>query len=566
VRMLSDKKAISVIIMIILLLCAAIFGALLSYMWAMANFYLEPGKANLAITNVDFSPDHSDYFYITVMNPSNSPSKTNITEISFTVNGSSQVYQVMNTTPETLPIPLEIATNKTIKCLSNWGNFAGNTITVHVSALNASGAVASVNTSFVKLGLQVQFDPTASCKQFNVTITNDAKSAINLTLTKLYVDLQSIDVAKRFPDGQNITISGINLTIGQSVSLQCLYDWENLVNPNVEVQTKEGYYVNATAKATASILLSIPNVAFNETNPDANEMSITVSNSNISKTAVDISDIVLSYNNGTQYHINASSTKPPFAPYYTLGIGNTTTFGHCIWNWGKYRNQTMTISVNVKQGFSPASKTIITPQSLVFNITDLNFCLNDTNHFLAKIANMQVSLESINVTKITVNGTDVKEFNSQIIPIGKDGVFNCTFDWKSFKGKNANITVQLLNGEEISRSITLPIVDLKLSVDQVDFARSTEGIPYVNITVVNSIFSNKTVNVTQIIFKTENITNTIDGALTHPTLLPNGYVLNIGLNVTILCPWNWTLYSKQNLTITMQTAEGFSISQTLPIP
>jgi hypothetical protein len=116
----------------------------------------------------------------------------------------------------------------------------------------------------------------------------------------------------------------------------------------------------------------------------------------------------------------------------------------------------------------------------------------------------------------------------------------------------------------MSESITLPIVDLKLPV--VHFARSTEGIPYVNITTVNSIFSNKTVNVTQITFKIGNITNTIDGTLTHPTLLPNGYVLNIGLNVTILCPWNWTLYSKQNLTITVQTKEGFSVSQTLQIP
>jgi hypothetical protein len=569
----SGKKAISTIIVIILLLCSLVFGALLSYMWVMSNFYLEPeNTTSLVITNVDFSPDHSDYFYITVMNPSNSASKANITEIYFTAEGNNRVYQVNDTKPDALPIILERATNKTIKCSSNWGNFAGNTITVHVSALSASGAVASVNTSFVQLGLQVKFNATISCRQFNVTITNNAQSVMNLTLTKLYVraresaSMALVQDVKHLPDGQNITFP-INLPIGQPVSLQCLYDWETIINPKVRVETLEGYYAEVTANATAGVLL-LTNAMFNETNP--NEMSITVSNSEYSSTAVDITDIVLTYNNGTQsqeYHINGSYTNPPFAPYYTLGIGKTKTFDHSIWNWGNYRNQTITITVNVKQGFTLyTSKTVRTPASLVFKITELNFNLNDTSHFLAKIASIPVSLENINVTKIRVNGTDVENFTSQIIPIGEERIFNCTFDWRSFRGKNADITAELLDGEIVSKSITLPIVDLKLLVDQLDFGKSIEWIPYVNITVVNSIFSNKTVNVTQVIFKTGNITDTIDGALTYPILLTNGYVLNIGSNVTILCPWNWALHSDQNLTITVQTAEGFSISQTLQIP
>ena len=566
-QMLPNKKALSTIIVIILLLCAAVFGAFLSYMWVLSNFYLEPVNTSLAITNLDFSPYHSNYFYVTVMNPSNSPSGTNITAIYFTVNGSSQVYDVTDTSPVSLPIPLERATNKTIECISNWGNFAGSTITVHVSALNASGAVASVTTSFVKLDLQVQFNATKSCRQFNVTITNNAKSEINLTLTNLYINLQSISTAKRLPAGQNVSISGINLPKGQNVSLQCLYDWETLTNPEILAATLEGYQANATAHATAAVLLLITNVAFNETNSNANEMNITVSNSNASSTAVNVKDIFLAYENGTAsqvYHINGSNTSPSFAPYYTLGIGETVTFDHCIWNWGDFRNQAVTISVNVTQGFTPSSTTLETPSSLVFNITDLSFNLNDTSHFVATIASMPVSLENANITMIRVNGTDVENFASQIINIGESGIFNCTFDWGSFRGKNANVTAELSNGEIISRSIVLPIVDLKLSVDQ--FNKSIEGIPYVNITVGNSVFSNRTVNVTQIIFKTGNITDTIDGTLTYPTLSPNGYILGIGANVMILCPWNWALYTNQNLTITVRTAEGFTVSQTLQIP
>ena len=296
--------------------------------------------------------------------------------------------------------------------------------------------------------MQVQFNATASCRKFNVTITNNAESAINLTLTKLYINLQSIGTAKRLSDGQNVSISGIDLLIGQSVSLQCLYDWETLSNPEVLVETLEGYYGNATANATASVLLLITNVAFNETNPNANEMSITVSNSTASSTAVDVTDIVVTYNNGTvnqDYHINGSNTSPHFAPYYTLGINKTVKFDHCIWNWGDFRNQTVTIAVNVTQGFTPATKTVKTPSSLVLEITDLNFNLNGTSHFLAKIANMPVSLGNTSVINIKVKGTQASNA-SQLVPIGEERIFNCTFDWRSFRGK---VLTLLLNSQMV---------------------------------------------------------------------------------------------------------------------
>jgi hypothetical protein len=559
--MQSNKKAVSVIILTIMLLCAFVIGALLSYMWVLSSFYLEPENlTSLVITNADFSADHADYFYITVMNPSNSPSEANITEIYFTVEGNNSVFQVTDTNPA-LPIILEIGTLKTIKCSRAWGDFAGSTITVHVSAVDASGAAISVGTSLVGLGLQVDFNATVSCKRFNVTIINDPFSAMNLTLKSLYVNLEPITT-----DIRNVTISGINLPIGQSVLLQCAYDWEGLSNPIVQVNTLEGYSAKITANAAASVLMLITNVTFNETNSNANEMSITVFNSNESSTAVNINDVTLAYINGSQsqeYHINGSNTTPSFAPYYTLGIGSTVTFDHCIWDWNNFRNQAVTISVNVIQGFTPASIVTETPSAFVLNITELSFNLNYTSHFVTKIASMPVSLGNASITMIRINGTDVENFTSQIIPIGESRIFNCTFDWRGFRGKNVNVTAELSDGEIISRNIMLPIVDLELLVN--DF-NSTEGIPYVNITVMNSIFSNKTVNITQLIFKTGNIIDTIDGTLTNPTLVPNGYVLDIGSNVAIVCPWNWALYSNQDLTIIVQTAEGFSTTLQIPVP
>ena len=563
--MLANRKAVSTIILVILILCSAVFGAFLSYMWVMANFYLEPKTVGLVITNVDFPVDHADYFYVTVMNPSHSPSGTNITEIYFSVEGNDKVYNVTDTYPEALPIPLEKGTNKTIKCNRNWGEFAGKTIAVHMSATNASGAEASAETKLVKLELNTRFNATVSCKQFNVTIRNNPQSAINLTLTNIKVDLVPIENASLLPDDQNVTFP-INLYNGTSVSLRCLYNWENFKNPTVRVETSEGYYAEASTSVTANVLLSITDVVFNETNPD--EISLTVLNSEVSSTPVDISDIVLTYRNGTQdqqYHINGTLTIPQFVSYYRLGIGNTTTFNHCIWNWTNYRNENITIAVHVRQGFTPASKTVTTLQPVIFKITELNFNLTETDHFMVKIANMLCSLQDINITKIKLNENETT-FETQIIHIDEEKIFNCNFSWTSFRGKNVTITAYTKDGLSFPETITLPSVDLKILVSEHDFAKSIEGIPYVNITVVNTLFSNRTVKVTQIIFKTENTTDTINGALTNPALVPNGYTLTVGANVTTLCPWNWMLYQNQNVTITVQTAEGFSISQTFQIP
>ena len=563
--MLVNKKAVSTLILAILILCSAVFGAFLSYMWVMANFYLEPETVDLVITNVDFPVDHADYFYVTVMNPSHSPFGTNITEIYFTVEGDNKLYNVTDTSPESLPITLERGTSETIKCLLSWGEFAGKIITVHVSAMNASGAVVYTSTEYVKLEVTAILNAALSCKQFNVAIKNDPQSAINLTLTKIYINRMPIENISRLPDDQNVTFP-IDAVAGNPISLRCLYNWETFKNPTIRVETSEGYYAETSANATASVLLLITDVAFNETNPNANETSITVSNSELSSTLVDISDIALTYSNGTKYHINGSYTNPSFAPYYRLDVNKTVTFNHCIWNWRNYRGQNITIAVNVKQGFTPTSRTIKTPQSVIFKITELNFNLTDTSHFLVTVANMRCSLQNINITKIKVNGTDTASTN-QIVNIGEEEIFNCTFDWASFRGKDISITAHTLDGLYTApKSITLPSVDLKILVDEYDFAKSPEGIPYVNITVENTLFSNRNVTVTQIIFKTENTTDTINGALTNPALVPNGYTLNVNANVTILCPWNWTLYQNQTVTITVQTAEGFSISQTFQIP
>ena len=547
------------------MLCAAVFGALISYMLVIANFYLEPeNTVDLVITELNFPVNHADYFDLTVMNPSHSPSGTNITEIYFTSDGEENVHHVTKTDLGEPPISLERGTSKSIRCFENWGQYAGKTIAVHVSAMDVSGAVRSAKTEYVKLDMDVEFNATISCKQFNLTVRNYPESAVNLTLTKVYVNGETPEDIVLLPDRENVTFP-TSLPSGEDVSFQCFYDWENMVNPLVRVETLEGYHVEKRVNATANVLLLITDVAFNETN--GNEISVTIFNSVESSTPVDITDIVLTYDNST-IHIDGNLTTPSFHPYYRLEKNATVTFNHCIWNWTDqtYRDKEIMITAYTRQGFTSRPKTVKTPPQVVWKIADIEFNLNDTESFSVNITNMPCSLQSINITQIKFNEnvTEITPSFEEILA-GEERWFSCAFNWTSFRGENVNVTVCTADGLNISKSVMPPSIELKIS-DEHAFAKSTAGIPYVNITILNTAFSAQNVTITQIILETENTTDVIDGTLTSPKLVPDGYILIVGTNVTIVCPWNWTLYPNQDLTITVQTAEGFSISKTFKIP
>jgi hypothetical protein len=120
----------------------------------------------------------------------------------------------------------------------------------------------------------------------------------------------------------------------------------------------------------------------------------------------------------------------------------------------------------------------------------------------------------------------------------------------------------------------IPPVGLKLLGDNFVFGDlldqySNRTIPYANVTISNSINSIQDVTITKIIFETQNKTYEIDTTLTDPRLTPSGYILKIGENITITCPWNWGLYLGANpIKVTVYTAEGFQVSRTWipPIP
>lgn len=548
-RITRETKAISTIILIILMLCAIIGGALTSYLWVMGNFYAESGLPELVITGAEFSPDHADHFNVTVLNPSHSPSATNLTQIYFTVEGDLTAHSVADVSPGGYPVTLERGTQETVECWENWGAYAGKTITVYVSAEDGSGDVRPFATQLVGLTVESYFNATESIKYFNVSVTNAAVSATNLTLTHVYFD--------------NNTVTNMTTPLpkvihnNETLNLQCFVDWQSHPNPDVMVETAEGYTAETKKDVPSSVSLLVTDFEFSETN--TGEANVTLWNQPESATLVDITDIELTFDNGTIYNVTQNIVNSSLP--YGLNVSSTVTF-MLNWSWAGYRDRSFLITAYTKQGFTSIATTVTTPKPFVFNIAYTDFDLTGTGFFLLNITNRLISQSNLTITGVKFNSNDtIVSPSNQILPPGTTAQLNCTFDWTNLRGTSANITAITQNGLNVSVTLTLPSINLILNITGPD--NSPLG-PYVNVTISNDpAFSSQNATIKLITFTLGNTTYPING--TNPSLVPSGYILTIGATVTVACPWDWPTYHGL-VTATVQTQEGASASQTFIVP
>jgi len=554
-----DKKAVSTLILIILMLCSAVFGALISYLLVMSTYYNMPENTTLLIVeDVVFPIFDPRYFNVTILNPSNSASDVNITVIRLTVEGKNEIHNITKTKPEPLPFLVRRGTRLTFKCEENWSNFAGEIVRIEPVAENASTKSYLYTTPKVKLILTPNFDVSESIEYFDLTIENSAELNVSLTISEIRVFGPSINVTPALPH---------ILSPNQTETFRCDCNWENYRRENVTitVKTAEGYESVYTTNELPGAALYIDEVKFNYT--DTNYFDLTITSSEDSTAPATITAINLTLQDERTIPINY--THPPLGPISGLVWKNESRTFTCTWNWKEYRNKTITVNAYTKEGFTISSKTVKTPPPVVWNATDVKFDLDYTDRFLVNVTNRPCSLQNITITQIKFNENETS-FESQTVPPGEEVMFNCTFDWKSFIGKNATITVLTEDGLNISRIVKISSVGLKLLDKNFVFGDLYDSyanvtVPYGNITISNSINSLENVTVTKIIFETGNKTYEIDNSLTYPKLAPNGYYLRIGENITIACIWDCEQLGS-TMKVTVYTAEGFQVSRTWYIP
>lgn len=550
-RIQKEVRAVTTLLAVLLILASAIVGGFISYMFAVSPFFAVPNHVSLDITGASFPVNHPDYFDITVLNPSFSPSGTNITSIYLKIEGETGLFNVTDTVPG-LPTPLDPGASTAIRCYCDWGSYAGRSIAVNVLPQNGTGVAFTVETDFVKLDADTYFNATESVTQFNVTVTNELKSVLNLTINNVVIDGTPVS---------NLSIAlPMVLDNGQTVNFACFFDWQTYMRPLVEVDTVEGYKAQAQKNVSSVIDVEVAGVTFNETN--SSQVSVALSNSVNSVTPVDIANVTITYGNITDV-ISGTLSNPPLP--YRLDINNSTTL-NCAWNWTdeSYRNLSVNVTAYTYQGFVSQPTKVITPAEVKARIDSTEFDLDHTGNFTVNMTNLPYSLQTINVTEIDFNQTSTN-VTSRLLVAGEHAAFVCEFNWSSFVGENVAITANVTYGLNSSLLVPFQVSVPYFSVMNVSFADFSLGNPYMNVTVSNSEFSKTDANITQIIIQTENTTQTIDGTISNPKISPSGYPLVAGNEITVVCPWDWSPFVGNDVTVIIQTADGFRSSTTLKV-
>jgi hypothetical protein len=533
-------RAISSIIIILLMLISAIVGALLAYVWTMAPFYLEPeNTADLIITNVNFPANNANHFNLTVMNPSHSVLGANITDIYIESSGNNKT-SITNSDPA-LPIFIDRGTQQTFNCTLNWGVFAGNVLTVHVLTVNNTEAALPVQTPSVQISLTALFDPSDTIQSFNATVTND-NSPINLTLSQVLFDLTPVD-------NLSMALPRV-LQPNETVTFTCYTSWQGHINPSVEVVTAEGFTAELRSTVGSIVTLQTTSVDFNLDN--TSQVNVTLANSPDSASYVNITSLTFQYGNVTDTIINGTTPTLPLI----IAINQTITIT-CPWNWTdtSLRDTNIQVIAYTKQGFTSVPLTVTTPARYSGGIVGANFDLINTGTFSVNVTNLAYSVQAANVTEVDVD-QNATVISPTLIAPGTNGSLVCSFDWSNLVGQSVTITVHLVyNSTEIQPTINMTLPYLEIT--NTSFSNLASEVPYVNITVKNSELNTFNATIVQVLIRNE----------TTPLLVieSSGYEVDVGSEIGIVCSWNWIPYANENMIVVLTTADGFQVSGTFKV-
>jgi hypothetical protein len=340
-----NVKAISKLLLILLLLLATIVGAILSYLWVMGYFItLEsviPKKTTVSIENVTFNLQNTSYFFVTLLNPSYSPTEANVTEI--VASTGKDIHNITEVHP-LLPYRLLRGEEETFECVWNWANYTGETVKIVVFIADGSGSAYEVETSPVELMITAVIFTPVDTTHFNVTLYNSADSPIDLNFTRITVTMEN---------GTTFEITEIAPSLPRLLSpnsynaFNCSWDWSNYrgKNATISVYTSQGYMAYRLGRTSEPVMLTIPSVLFDPTN--TTHFNVTVINSEYSLAQANITLITVTLQNGTSLEV---TVEPPPSLPYSLPPDDTVTF-KCSWNWTNNRGENVIITVETLKGY-----------------------------------------------------------------------------------------------------------------------------------------------------------------------------------------------------------------------
>ena len=201
------------------------------------------------------------------------------------------------------------------------------------------------------------------------------------------------------------------------------------------------------------------------------------------------------------------------------------------------------------------------PEAPTVTITDVTFDPQDSTLFNLTLLNPSFSPSSASAEQVMVSTEDGMLDNVTVIPtlpqelsIGKYKTLRCFWNWANHTDKNLKIHVFIADGSGANFQAKTPLVDLIIT--DVVF-NSTIGVNHFNMTVQNSASSVTHIAVSGVTVDTEIVGN-VTPALPY-TLFPNA-------SIAFTCPLNWTDYQGNEVTVKVETLQGYAAYYIRTIP
>jgi len=150
-----------------------------------------------------------------------------------------------------------------------------------------------------------------------------------------------------------------------------------------------------------------------------------------------------------------------------------------------------------------------------------------------------------------VDDLDVEPSLPYKLPVTENKTFEVRWNWANYTGENIGVVVFVVDGSGATFQAQTPFVNLVVDAN----FNSTISVNRFNMSILNSELSATDVNVTSVAINGETVPPqnlTING---EPISFPYALPRNESLSFT--CLWNWTNYQGRNVTIAVQTLQGY---------
>ncbi len=204
-------------------------------------YEVETSPVRLSITATIFATANSQYFNLTVNNHYTSIIDLEFTDILVTMDDGA-IVEITEVSPP-LPYVVPPDSSQDFRCYWDWTNYRDRNLTITVFTSEGYTASRSETTPKpVQLSVTDPIFDSTNTSIFNITVTNSEHSITPANLT--YVELLFADQTS-FTLGPSLTSNlPFELPIGESVTIQVLWDWSDRRGESVAVtvKTEEEYF------------------------------------------------------------------------------------------------------------------------------------------------------------------------------------------------------------------------------------------------------------------------------------------------------------------------------------